>query len=720
MGSLVLMKGRVVSHEVSGRIGLSDYGRRQLLYLDAARSGDSARARCIVGTNSDASLWRVAWATGTDLDPRLCLKLHTPAMRLADLGVMDGRLLVAISTCASVDEPDSAGEQLQLWDAERGLLRVLLDAPATCLSFADLARDPVLVTGHDGGLLRIWNLPDGSLRHTLDAGEDGIDDIRVLESNNQTQLITLDHGEKIVRWHLDTGKAIGTFGAPNLEAICVGQLSDGRDVIVAAGDGLLMWDLESGQPVPVTTQDPVDDVVDLVLSQVSGRDVITIQDANLRIATYDLHTSERIGDFIDLHRRRYSDLGLHIWSHRGRRARLVTVSEMLAVPTRGRVHLWNVLTSQNEKQPLAGPVAQSVVRAVRWRERDLLLTGSAGDGVVALWDVNVPVDPCPGHDDRVGQVTVVDRAHVVVSVDERGTICHRSVDNGALESPPLKTGVENVHALVAWQDGNDTIAATGAGSRRFPDDELRRWNLTKGHQFSAAIRTNEGLVQWISQLWLGSRRVLASVGIGASLKIWDASDGQWLGQRNTPREFTTGFATGLLDGRPIGVLSARRNPIHVIALDEELLVPLAAFEADGDVVIAFDGTRVITGHFDEFPKGWRTVRAWDLSGEPLGPGIRSESAVTAVALALWPHVYIARVDGTVSLSNLETGQDVCPRMMLPRTPKALAVTSSSGVIVGFGADLAHIHPPTELLQESSCSAEPAGIADGRRHSESDL
>src|SRR5688572_8072947 len=141
---------------VSGRPGLSPYDRRQLLHLDAVRMGDAATARQLADLELGAAPWRARWATGADLDPRLRLKFHLPAMRVVDWGVVDSRPLIAISTCDDSEDPGDLGEQLQLWDQQTGQSRVLIDAPARCLSFASLEQDPVLITGHEGGLMRIW------------------------------------------------------------------------------------------------------------------------------------------------------------------------------------------------------------------------------------------------------------------------------------------------------------------------------------------------------------------------------------------------------------------------------------------------------------------------------------------------------------------------------------------------------------------------------------
>jgi len=94
-----------------------------------------------------------------------------------------------------------------------------------------------------------------------------------------------------------------------------------------------------------------------------------------------------------------------------------------------------------------------------------------------------------------------------------------------------------------------------------------------------------------------------------------------------------------------------------------------------------------------------------MAGDPIGVPVRSAAPIAAAAGRSWPAVYLARTDGTVSLTDLETGLDLCPAMQFPRRVTALAVIGGAGadaragadadigdLIVGFGSDLARIRP----------------------------
>ncbi len=678
---------------VSGRPGLSAYDRRQLLHLDAVRLGDTAAAQRLADLELGAEPWRARWATGVDLDPRLRLKFHLPPMRAVDWGIVDSRPLVAISTCDAIERPDDLGEQLQVWDQQSGQSRVLMDAPARCLSFASLTQDPVLITGHEGGLMRIWNLPEGSLRSTVDAGPEEITDLQVVQQGDETQVITLDAAGRVALWSVKSGDLIGAFDAPQPYAIRTGRLGDGRLVLATAGEGLSLWDVQARQRLPLAIEGSFHDANDVALATVEGHDLLIVLDQSLGISTYDLQSGERFGAPIEPHRKRNPKAGWHAWSHKARPARLAVVAGTLAVPTRGRVHLWNLLTCESEQPPLLGPVAHAVVRKVLWQGHELLLTGSAGDGVVALWELDVPVSREPGHDERIVELAVAGCPPIVTSVDEGGTICARGGGDGRQVCAPLRSGVQGINALAAWREGDDTIVAAGAGSRRFRDGKLRRWNLTTGGQLGEAGKADSTYVRWLSPVSVHGAQAVANVGAGSTLKVWRASDGSPLTRLRVQPTRKTGFATGLLEGRPVAIVSAHHQPVLVFALDNGLTSPMMRLDAENDFVLGLAGTRVVTGYFDDGSTGWRAVRAWHLSGQRVGPEVRADAEVTSVAVAQWPGVYIARADGTVTLTDLQTGQDLCPSLLLPRRPNAIAVADDGNLLAAFGSDVALFQPP---------------------------
>ncbi|RFS86086.1 hypothetical protein D0T12_05495 [Actinomadura spongiicola] len=118
----------------AGRSGLSDADRRQLLHLDALRRG---AADDPAGADTAGELWRVAWASGTDLDSRLVLKLQVGSMETVAWGEVGDRPLIAVGARVLDDAVFGIGGRLRLWDMLSGQSH---DLPCTeharCLAFA--------------------------------------------------------------------------------------------------------------------------------------------------------------------------------------------------------------------------------------------------------------------------------------------------------------------------------------------------------------------------------------------------------------------------------------------------------------------------------------------------------------------------------------------------------------------------------------------------------
>ncbi|MFI0480924.1 WD40 repeat domain-containing protein [Actinomadura sp. 9N215] len=685
----------------SGRPRLSDADRRQLLYLDAVRRGAAVAADDLAGAGPGAALWRADWATGTDLDPRLLLKLHVGPVMSVAWGEIGERPLVAVGTREQDEALGGARYRLRVWDVLSLRSRDLPCAePVRCLAFAVTEEGPVLVSGHDGGRLRIWDVADASLRKAVETGGDDLHDLYVVddqygaESDRRTPMVTLDARGRVRLWSLPTGEQAGELDAPVAYTIRGGRLADGRRVLLTGGHGLSLWDLDGGGRLPLPVPQESRRVRDVVLFTSDGRDRAVIISDYISISAYDLATGARLSDPIDAHVNRSPDGLMRVWSDPGPSVKLAAVSGTLAVPTPQRVHLWDLETSQQRHPPLVGPVACSTVQTVRWQDRDLLLTGSSYDGVVALWNLDRPVTRAPGHGRHINGVTLAGTAGVVVSADEGGTLVARHAVSGRPVTAPLATGVERTRGLAAWADGREIFAATGAGSRYVPDGRLRRWNMTAGVQHGRPVQTHGTYLHCLARVRVGGDDVLVTFGPDRMFKLWRPADGALLAETMTGLSaMVTGFATGADGGRPLAAVSTYGRPMTLHALDDLTLTPIIIPEAGDDIVLDVAGPHVVAGHAVHERGGPTTVRVWNVSGGRFGADVRGPAEVTSAAVRAWPTAYIGRADGTVSLTDLETGGDLCPPVLLPSRPNAMTVTGDGDLIVGFGADLARLRPP---------------------------
>ncbi|MET0425844.1 MAG: hypothetical protein ABW046_18385 [Actinoplanes sp.] len=329
------------------------------------------------------------------------------------------------------------------------------------------------------------------------------------------------------------------------------------------------------------------------------------------------------------------------------------------------------------RPPITGPVGHSTVQTVRFGRRELLLTASAYDGVVALWDPAVEAVREPGHNQRVTGVSVVQPGDVVVSVDAGGTIVVRD------EDASVATGAAFTRNVVAWRDGATLQAVTGAGeSRRAHDGRLRRWNLTTGAADGPPVQAHPKLVSGMALV--GGR--LVTFGPGAVIKVWRPDDLTLLAE--IPTEVRSG-TTGTAAGDTYLALSSLTQPLTVHRLDDPAAPPIVLPQAGDDVLLDVAGERLITA--GQLP---RTVRVWSLTGDLVLPAVPIPPGLVGAVVRAWPELYVAYADGTVTLLDLEAGRTIGAPFRLPARPGPMAVTGDGDLVIGYGSAVARLRPRT--------------------------
>ena len=620
--------------------------------------------------------WQVRWASDTDRDPRLVTELHVgPVARVA--WHADGqRPLLAVHTREDEDY------LVRVWDVLSGEPSDLpCTEPVYGMAFATLAGATVLVTAHDSAGLRIWSVAERRLITTVPVGDFPAVNLRVAEIHGHLQAVTLDNRGRVHRWSLPDGAYLGRLDAHVTTAIWAGRRADGRTVLLTNGD-MSLWDLADGTRLPLRVPAQARNVRGVVLATVDGRDQVTVTDIVNVIVTFDPETGELLSPPLRSHRRSYWSAMTRLWEENRPAANLAVVDGVLAMPTAWRVYLGRGL-------PISGPVAHSMVQAVRFSGRDLLLTAAEYDGVVALWDLDRPVERTVGHEQRVSGVAVAGPGDTVVSLDEGGVVLARD-GGGRLLTGPLATRIEVPAALAVWRDGESIMAVTSAGSRPVTDRGMRRWNVTTGEPYGPPVHASLTYAQRMA--WAGE--TLVTLGMQCTLVLWRPDDGAVLAEIPTEvRSKDTGFVTGVVAGRPYAALSSYAQPLTLHALDDPAAAPIVIPQAGNDMVLAVAGDRVIVARFDRDLIRPRTLRAWTLAGDPAGPILPGPADIVAAVERAWPQMYVARADGTVLLLDLETGKELCEPMRLPRRPGAMAVTGDGDLVVGYGSDVAHLRPP---------------------------
>ena len=629
-------------------------------------------------------MWDLMWRSETDLDPRLIRQWAVGPVNAVAWWPGDPGPMLAVGT----DEKLGDGEdryRLLIIDVATGQIRELPSAEAIfAVAFAVTVDGPVLVDTHTGGGLRVWNAVDGSLIRAIPDG--GGRDAAVVEVDGRPQVVTT-HG----RWWLPSGTPANGPKLPPLSTVAVGP---GPVLLGAEERRPALWDLRSRKLIP--TPPGLQRIQRMALDASGRRNLATVIDDSTQMTTFDLATGVPVAPPIVAHA---GGLMLPQTRFLGS-TEMALVGDVIAVSTRWRVHLWNAATSEPAGSPLTGPVGAAVLAMARWQGRDLLLTGSEDDGVVGLWDLDVPVHRAPGHGERIVAITRAEPAGVVVSVDEGGTIVARDESDGRLLHNPLATGVEPARGVAAWPDG----AATVGGSEEARHPWLRRFDLTTGDRLDPDIDLRSRFVRHLLRADLDGTAVLVTLSQGPVLRVFRAADGLLLGETKIEaRSGVSGFAVGSAAGRPAVVLSTWYHPMSVFTLDDLTAAPITIPGAGDDAVLAVDGPHIVARRHDEGEgEGVRPghiVRVWDTAGHPVTPGIRRPAPVTQAAVRAWPTAYLAHADRTVTLTDLVTGQDAGEPLRLPLAPSSLAVTADGDLLAGAGSDVLRYHPPGVKLEK---------------------
>ena len=597
------------------------------------------------------------WTSDPDGDPRLVRALRVGTA----IGVAwhEGPPpLVAVQT------REEAGYRARVWDV---LCAEPADLPgwqpAIRMAFGALAGETVLVSAHGDGGLRIHDVAGRRAPVTVPVGDFPAADLHLGESGDRLVAVTRDHRGRVHRWSLPDGTYLGPLDAPTTYELWSGRRADGRLVLLTFGDGMSLWDLVAGTRLPLAEPGLEGKFHGGVLSALG---VTVLLDNNV-IATFDPATGEVLGPRITTHYRGYPEDLTKLW-RQAPAPPFAVAGGVLAAPTAWRIELAG-------RAPITGPVGRSKVATVRFDGRELLLTASAYDGVVALWDPATPDVRAPGHTQRVTGVSLVQPGDVVVSVDAGGTIVVRGADG------TVRTGAHHTRQVVAWRDGAALRAVTGAGKHhRVSDGRLRPWNLTTGAADGPPVQAHRKLVSWMGLV----DGKLVTFGAAGVLKVWRPDDLTLLAEIPT---VVRSRATGTAAGRTFVAISSLSQSLTVVRLDDPGAPPILLPQAGDDVLLAVAGERLVT--VSSLP---RAVRVWSLAGDQVGPAVPVLPGLVGAVVRAWPELYVAYADGTVTVLDLDAGREIGPPVRLPARPGPMAVTGDGDLVIGYGSTVSRLRP----------------------------
>ena len=158
---------------------------------------------------------------------------------------------LAVSVDGRVGVVASRDGKLRVWDIPERSLRHTLQAHKERVTSVAISGDGVrAVSGSEDGTLRVWNLELGGRRHTLSGHSDAVNGV-ALSADGRT-LLSASSDRTVRLWDAERGVLLKTLSGHPASVTAVAITPDGRRAVSGSSDGSArLWDLEAGQMLAV-------------------------------------------------------------------------------------------------------------------------------------------------------------------------------------------------------------------------------------------------------------------------------------------------------------------------------------------------------------------------------------------------------------------------------------------------------------------------------------
>lgn len=208
--------------------------------------------------------------------------------RVARLAVADRSAVTALAVSADgrVGLCASRDGRLRVWDiAERSLRHTIQAHKERVTSVAISADGLRAVSGSDDGVLRVWNLEPPGPRRTLSGHADAVNGV-ALSPDGRT-LLSASSDRTLKLWDAEQGLVLKTLTGHTAGVTAVAVAADGRRAVSGSSDGSArLWDLESGETLAVL-RGHSDAVTAVVIDAAGGRAATGSADRSIKLWRLD-------------------------------------------------------------------------------------------------------------------------------------------------------------------------------------------------------------------------------------------------------------------------------------------------------------------------------------------------------------------------------------------------------------------------------------------------
>lgn len=314
------------------------------------------------------------------------------------------------------------------------------------------------------GTLKIWDLQQGGVVHSLKGHQASINAVAVTPNGQQAISASADRSLNV--WDLQQGKKIHVLRGHTNWVTAVAITPDGQRAVSASGDRTLkVWDLRQGKKIH--TLSGHGDTVNAVAILPQDRAISASSDGTLKV--WDLQQGQEVGTLA---------------GHTGAvKAVAVTPDGQRVVSASGdrTLKVWD-LQRRSEIYTLKGHT--SWIAAVKVTPDGQKAVSASSDGTLRVWDLlrGTELYTLKGHDGWVNDVALTPNGQQAISGSSDGTLKVWDLQRGT-ELYTFKGNTSWIRAVGVTPDGQRAISASGGLVPKV-------WNLNTGKEEPLKLAEN--------------------------------------------------------------------------------------------------------------------------------------------------------------------------------------------------------------------------------------